>query len=164
MAGSAVERFFEKNPTTGNNIFHELAREGSLNLLQRIRDTVIEPVDFYLREYNDLGETCLHLAARISDQCHAIRVMEILRSLGADMNVRALIGGNTVLHYAIYQNRYELTNWLFELPEINSFIQNDNGDTPLALAIKLQTHRLENGIFEPCRCDEVVSEQDQDEI
>lgn len=147
MAELVIGRLFEKNPMTGNNGFHEIIIDGSLTLLQRIQNNINEPLDFYLREYNNQGVTCLHLAAFIPGHRRAIRFMDILRSLGADINERSLITGQTVLHYAVHQKRYKLTKWLCDLPEIDVCIRNNAGETPTAVAIKLKVPKLVRQLF-----------------
>lgn len=113
MVNTCVLEIFE-----GNNIFHEIAIKGSLELLLQMRNDFHRPTDHALREWNGHGETCLHLAALMNRGQHAIRIIEIFVELGADLNAKNNLG-YTLLHYALENGDCELRDWLLLLPEMN---------------------------------------------
>lgn len=125
MEDSSVVKFFGKNKLNGNTIFHEIAIEGSLALLLRIRENLDEPIDLVLEELNDQGETCVHLAALMNRGQHAIEIIEVLRELGADLNARNRLG-HTLMSYAIYNKDYQLIDWLLLQPEITLSSREDD--------------------------------------
>ncbi|BAF48483.1 GfV-B55'-ORF1 [Ichnoviriform fumiferanae] len=118
MVNSCVLELFEGNTSAGNNIFHEIAMKGSLALLLEIRDKFDRPTDHALREWNGHGETCLHLVALMNRGQNAIRMIDILVELGADLNAKNHLG-HTLLHYALENDDCELINWLLLHPEMN---------------------------------------------
>lgn len=117
MEDFSVAKFLENNRVTGNNIFHDIAIEGSLAMLLRIRENLDEPIDLVLGEWNDQGETCVHLAVLMNRGQHVIEIIEVLRELGADLNARNRVG-HTLMTYALYNKDYQLINWLLLQPEI----------------------------------------------
>lgn len=125
MEDSSVVKFFGKNKLNGNNIFHEIAIEGSLALLLRIRENLKEAIDLVLGEWNDQGETCVHLAVLMNHGQHAIEIIEVLRDMGADLNARNELG-HTLMSYAVYNKDYQLIDWLLLQPEITLSSREDD--------------------------------------
>ncbi|BAF45524.1 GfV-B55-ORF1 [Ichnoviriform fumiferanae] len=130
-----MDGLFKKN-TMGNNIFHEIAIEGSLLMLRRIRDNVNEQMDTYLSDTNDQGETCIVIAADRHRGRLAIELIEIFVGLGADINGTDN-EGNTALHYTVFNEDHALASWLYQQPGINLNAANHDELTPLGLAIQL---------------------------
>lgn len=133
MAMPDVVKLFKKNGRTGYNIFHEIAREGTLTILQRIRDNVDEEIDDLLRELDDQGRTCVHIAAQEQRGQRAIALIQIFVTLGGDIRGTDNIG-YTALHYAVYNNDISLATWLIEQPGINLEVRNQEGLTPHDMA------------------------------
>nr|AGQ20166.1 AsIV-cont00051-ORF1 [Apophua simplicipes ichnovirus] len=134
MTASGIIKFFEKNIRSGENIFHEIARENSLWMLRRITHTVNENIDFLLRESNDRGETCIHIAANGRSEKTTIAMIEMFVRLGADINARN-ITGETPLHYAVCNDNCQLIQWLCEQESIDLNAMNQHLLTPYELAI-----------------------------
>nr|AGQ20117.1 AsIV-cont00008-ORF2 [Apophua simplicipes ichnovirus] len=128
-----VDKLFKKN-AMGNNIFHEIAIQGSLMLLQTIRDNVDGQMDTYLSEINDQNESCITIVADRHRGLLAKDLIEIFVDLGADIN-ETDNWGNTALHYSVFHRDHVLAEWLCQQPGINLNAINNDEHTPLGLAI-----------------------------
>lgn len=147
MEASSTVKFFEKNIGNGENIFHEIARDKMLWMLYRIQNTVNEEMDFLLRESNDQGETCIHIAAYGRREKSTIEMIKIFVSLGADINARNNTG-DTPLHYAVYNDDCELVKWLCVQENIDLNAMNQKQLTPYELAIMRNSKNIANVLSE----------------
>ncbi|BAF45734.1 vankyrin-d8.3 [Ichnoviriform fugitivi] len=129
-----IDKLFGKDPLTGNTIFHELAYVGSLTLLKRFRDNLDKPCTFILQQFNSDGEFSIHVAANIHRGKHAIRVIKLLRELGADLDARDDQLAITVLHIAVEHRDYTLAKWLCEQSQIDINAEDVDGHTAYQLA------------------------------
>lgn len=129
-----MEKLFNKNHLTGNTIFHELAYIGSLTLLKRFRDNLDEPCTFLLQQFNNDGEFSIHVAANAHSGLHAIRVIELLRDLGAHLDARDNQSAVTVLHIAVEHQDHDLAEWLCEQSQIDINAEDVDGLTAYQLA------------------------------
>ncbi|BAF45667.1 vankyrin-b15.1 [Ichnoviriform fugitivi] len=134
MKTSQIEKLFRKHPVTGNTIFHELAYDGSLTVLKRIRDNLDEPCTFILQQFNCEGEFSIHVAAMMHRGRHAIRLIKLLRDLGADLDARDDQLENTVLHIAVVQRDHTLAKWLCKQSQIDINAEDVDGHTAYQLA------------------------------
>ncbi|XP_061716962.1 uncharacterized protein LOC133524826 [Cydia pomonella] len=134
MTESPIVRLFKKNNATGVNIFHEIAREGTVMLLRRIRDNVDEDIASFLQEPNFRGETCVHIAAGEHRGHLAIEVIDVLVNLGANINAKNNTN-ETPLHYAVNNKDYELVKWLSKRRDVDLETTNQNHFTPHDMAI-----------------------------
>lgn len=102
---------------------------------------IISKFELYdlLRLTNDNDETCLHVAVGV-EKPNEIR--NLLRH-GVDIN-DVDRKGNTALHVAVAENRCNCVETLFQekMAKIDLGILNDNGYTPLHLAIKNSNLKL----------------------
>lgn len=134
MTESPIARLFKKNNATGENIFHQLAREGTVRMLRRIRDNVDEEIASFLQEPNLRGEMCVHIAAGEHRGHLAIEVIDVLVNIGADINAKNNTD-ETPLHYAVNNKDYELVKWLSERRDVDLEATNQNHFTPHEMAI-----------------------------
>nr|AFH35115.1 vankyrin 1 [Hyposoter didymator ichnovirus] len=142
MATSQIDKLFDKDPITGNTIFHELAYIGSLTLLKRFRNNLDEPCTFILQQFNSDGEFSIHVAANVHRDLHAIQVIELLRDLGADLDARDDQLGITVLHIAVHYSDYVLAQWLCAQSQIDINAEDVDGDTAYQLALQNQDQQM----------------------
>lgn len=129
-----ISKLFSKNASTGNTIFHELAYVGSLPLLERFRDSLVEPCTFVLQQFNSDGEFSIHVAANTHRGLHAIRVIKLLRDMGANLDARDDLIGITALHIAVEHRDYTLAKWLCEQSQIDINAEDIDGLTAYQLA------------------------------
>ncbi|BAF45732.1 vankyrin-d8.1 [Ichnoviriform fugitivi] len=129
MTVSEVSQLSRKNPITGNTIFHEAAKHGSLELLYRIRDNMDQPYYSILAEKNNDGETCIHIAVRKHMRLGAINLVKVLVELGADLNAKHGLSGCTVLLFSVWRGDYELAEWLCQQPGIDMYATSWNSMT-----------------------------------
>lgn len=136
MEACPIQKLFDREPIRGNTILHELAKLGSLELLNRIRDNVDEPCNSILEKKNDDGEFSTHVVARYhSGQC-AIKLMEALVKLGADLNAAEESEGFTILHDTVMSGDYQLAEWLCQQPGIDLDLKTSSGLTAYELAFR----------------------------
>nr|ABH10021.1 vankyrin 2 [Campoletis chlorideae ichnovirus] len=124
-----------RNDITGNNIFHELAEVGSLTLLYRIRDNIDESFHSILQETNNDGESSIHIAVKKHRGEHAIKLVEVLVSMGADLNGTMGTSGCTVLHITVWRKDYTLAKWLCQQSRINLHAKGWYGLTAYHMAV-----------------------------
>lgn len=122
-------KLFAADPITGFTIFHEAAYAGSLELLYRIRDLITQPYQSLLQEYNNNGELCIHVAARVHRGMRAIQVIQALLQLGADLNGVDCIHKFTILHQAVTNDDHILAMWLISQPSMNLELKSWDGLT-----------------------------------
>lgn len=142
MENSQIEKLSSKNPFTGNTIFHELAYIGSLTLLKRFRDNLDEPCNSILQQFNSDGEFSIHVAANTHRGLHAIKVIKLLRDLGADLDARDNQLGITVLHIAAEHQDYLLAKWLCEQSQIDVNAKDTDHLTAYQIARDKHDHRM----------------------
>ncbi|BAF45733.1 vankyrin-d8.2 [Ichnoviriform fugitivi] len=119
MSLSESVKLCGRNPITGNTIFHEAAKDGSLELLYSMRDSMQKPYRSILRKKNKDGETCLHVAVKNHTGLLAINLVKVLVELGADLNAQEERSHVTVLFLSVCQGDHELAKWLCWQPGIN---------------------------------------------
>lgn len=117
-SSSGIERLFDKELIRGNTIFHELAEIGSLDILHRIYHNVKEPCRSILNVKNYNGDCCTHIAVRNNRGSRAIKIVDILVKLGADLNACNLFAGSTILHESVLSDDYSMVAWLCQQPGI----------------------------------------------
>nr|AGQ20167.1 AsIV-cont00051-ORF2 [Apophua simplicipes ichnovirus] len=139
---SKIVKLFGRNHAGGNNIFHDIVREGSLTLLRRIDEKVDAPIDVLLRECNNRGDTCITSARNVYPLQRAIDLVDILVRIGADINSKNEFTGNTLLHYGVYKKKYKLITWLCAQPGIDLSVQNNAKFTPFDLAVHLKSEKI----------------------
>ncbi|XP_046565176.1 NF-kappa-B inhibitor alpha-like isoform X2 [Haliotis rubra] len=127
----------------GNTPLHIACREG----YQEIVECLLRPVYYeetllnqheipYQRIPQDLekrnfdGHTCLHLAAMSTH----LKVLELLLSKKANINVRDATSGRTVLHYASETGNRILLHFLLSQRHLDICCRTYGGQTPLRLA------------------------------
>nr|AAX56953.1 vankyrin 1 [Ichnoviriform sonorense] len=119
MEISQIRKLFGKNRVTKNTIFHELAHAGSLTLLYRVRDNIDEPCSSILQEVNADGDYSIHVAAKTHRGQLAVRIIQVLLELGANLNAKDRVWNFTVLHVAVERDDYVLAKWLRHHPQID---------------------------------------------
>nr|AAX56958.1 vankyrin 2 [Ichnoviriform sonorense] len=130
-----IRKLVGRKHITGNNIFHELAEVGSLTLLYRIRDNIDESFHSILQETNNDGESNIHIAVKKHSGEHAIKLIEVLVAMGADLNGTIGTSGCTVLHVTVWRKDYTLTKWLCQQSRINLHAKGWDGLTACQMAI-----------------------------
>ncbi|ULM71699.1 viral ankyrin 7 [Diadegma fenestrale ichnovirus] len=144
METSQMEKLFSKDPSTGNTIFHELAYVGSLTLLERFRDSLGESCTSILQQFNSDGEFAIHVAANTHRGPHAIRVIKLLRDLGARLDAKDDQLAITVLHIAAEHQDHTLAKWLCEQSQIDMNAEDADGLTAYQLAQAQNDQRMMN--------------------
>ncbi|AAX24120.1 vankyrin-b1 [Ichnoviriform fugitivi] len=166
MTTSEYEYLYGRDNEAGETIFHELAKLGALKVLYRIRERTPGPFVDLLSITNYEGELCTHVAAKYYNGFLAIDLIEVLVSLGADLNGRNSCAGETVLHRTVYDGDYELAEWLCRQPQINLDEENYGGLTAYQIAYKRNDEQLKE-IFRKAgaNCEEPkeTSSEDSDE-
>lgn len=142
MESSPIGKLFDREPISGNTIFHVLAELGSLELLYRIRANVDESCHSILNKKNYNGEFSTHVVIRNHRGQHAIKLMEILTTLGADLNTQEGLAGFTALHEAILRDDYEMAAWLCQQPTINLNLKTFGGLTAYQLAFRRKNKEM----------------------
>lgn len=123
----------------GNTPLHIACREGYDDIVECLLtpvkvEEVIDlklphiPQDLSLKNYE--GHTCLHLAAMET----SLRVMDLLLSAGANINIGDGKSGRTVLHEAAEAGNRILLHFLFMWGKLDVNCTTYGGMTPLALA------------------------------
>ncbi|KAL5948473.1 viral ankyrin V1, partial [Microplitis demolitor] len=134
LTNGLKEILLEQN-SEGENFFHEVARSGSFSLLSRFAPYVRGfDAAAGLNTRNHNGQMALHVAAVTHDKLYAVKLIQVLKELGADINGQEGAEGNTVLHLAVSQQRYELAEWLSFQEDIDLEIRNNDNLTPLEMA------------------------------
>nr|AAX56957.1 vankyrin 1 [Ichnoviriform sonorense] len=129
-----IQQLFGRNHNSGENILHEIVRTGSLELLYRIRDNYGGPLHFLLQEFDNYGKNCIHLAADTHRGRHAIRIIQVLIELGADLNAGDYSLNMTVLHLAVHHKDYALAKWLCQQPNLDINAMSFDGMTAFGIA------------------------------
>lgn len=142
MWACEVPRVFDRNPITGNTIFHEAAEHGFLNLLYSIRDTMSEPCYSILAAENNHGETCIHVAVKNHRGLLAIDLVKVLVEMGADLNAQEGSSLCTALLLSVWQGDHELAEWLCQQPRIDLSAKNWDSMTALDYAYIIQDPRM----------------------
>ncbi|ULM71700.1 viral ankyrin 8 [Diadegma fenestrale ichnovirus] len=145
MDNCEIAKFLSGNPITGDTVFHELAKAGSVALLNRIGEIIDGPYDSFINEVNFCGATCVHVAAKLHRADRAIQVLELLVKLGADLNASHYLSGETVLHHAVWYEDRKLVTWLCQQqPRINLDARRRDGLTAYQMAFLEQNERMKN--------------------
>lgn len=129
----------------GENYFHEACRDGSLSLLQRAElfiDEEDEDARSLLRVTDYDGSQCIHVAVKTQMGAHAASMIESLIYMGADINARQGLGGDTALHLATYEKDYHLVEWLCKRPSINIDAVNYGEKTPYQVARRNRDRKM----------------------
>lgn len=119
----------------GENIFHELCRHGNLFLLQKARCWLDKKTKFLLQQYNLEGDQCTHIVAHNHRKQEAVRLMEALMDLGADLNASSRVSG-TALHIAVFYQDYELVTWICQQTGVDLEAYDSSGLTAYQIAWK----------------------------
>lgn len=101
MESCPIEKFFGQDHRTGNTIFHEIAHDGLLTVLQRIEKNITQPYNDILQKRNNDGDSCIYVAATEHRDQHAIN---IIKSDGWD--------GLTAYKMAFIENNQRMMNIL----------------------------------------------------
>lgn len=112
----------------GNTALHIACREGNIDIAQIMFQYASNHLMLDLRNYD--GLTCLHIAAL---QKH-YRMIELLLSKGANINVQDGKSGRTVLHYAAEHGNATLVNLLFNYSQLDINATTYSGMSALYLA------------------------------
>ncbi|ULM71697.1 viral ankyrin 5 [Diadegma fenestrale ichnovirus] len=119
MSVSEIPLLSGRNPITGNTIFHDAAKNGSLDLLYRIRDNMTKPYYFILAVINNDGDTCIHVAVNNHRGLFAINLVKVLVELGADINAQQESSLCTPLFLSASHRDYKLMEWFCQQPNID---------------------------------------------
>lgn len=133
MDPATIANIFGKVPSTGTNIFHEIAAEGSIILLERVSQFIMPSNRFLLQERNYSGQECVHIVAYLHKGHLAIDLMKMLLNLGGNINAKNRTG-ESVLHQAVYCENYELVKWMCEQPPLELNVTNRSGLTAYQIA------------------------------
>lgn len=142
MAMSGFEVLFDRDDETGETIFHELAKLGALRVLYRIHERTAGAFPALLQIKNYEGDLCTHVAAKYHNGSLAIDLIEILMLMGADLNGRNSGAGETLLHGTVYDEDYELAEWLCRQSQIDLDARNYGGLTAFEIAYKRNDEHL----------------------
>lgn len=126
---------------SGGTYFHEACQANSMALLWRAADMVNEshPQILNVRDHN--GAQCTHIIAT-SNVSFPIDMMDIVLQLGADINGREGLAGNTPLHICVMKKNYALAEWLCQAPNIDVEAENFGKETPYDLACKMEDRKM----------------------
>ncbi|XP_057318353.1 NF-kappa-B inhibitor cactus-like [Microplitis mediator] len=127
---------------SGENIFHVIVKNGWYNFLCELEPLLDDKFKTRLNQKNDLGQTCLHVAARIHRGPQAIKMIEKLLKYGADVNVRERNSGDTILHIAVGSQDYELAAWLCQQPHMDLEANNYYSHTAFKKARKNKDEKM----------------------
>lgn len=139
---NVAELFGDRDICTGNTIFHKLAEDGALLQLYYIRDKIDRPLNAVLQIKNYNGEFSIHTAAQRHRGFLAIKLIEVLVGMGADLNAKDGRSGNTVLHTTVCCEDYELAEWLCKQSTIDLNAKNYAQLTAYQLAFKRKNEQL----------------------
>lgn len=142
MPVSQIPQLSSKNPITGNTIFHEAAKRGSLELLYRIRNSMEEPYYSILGEKNNDGDTCIHVAVKTHMKLRAINLVKVLVELGADLNAEHGFSRCTVLLLSVWRGDHKLVEWLCQQPGIDLYATSWNSMTVFLCAYIKSDQRM----------------------
>ncbi|KAG8451228.1 hypothetical protein GDO86_003460 [Hymenochirus boettgeri] len=92
------------------------------------------------QDNQDLGESPLHLAVRVSDRC-SLPVVDFIIQNGGSLD-RTTTDGNTALHYGVKYNKLDCVRLLLRAKSSLTAVNND-GLTPLMLAQNLKQTECE---------------------
>ena len=90
--------------------------------------------------YDGMGMTALHLAVESGNE-EMFQAVQKSLSKEVDWNIQTRQGKDTLLHLAVGNNNYLLTEQLLKLG-VNPLIKNENGDTPLAIAASFNNEEI----------------------
>lgn len=144
---------------TGNTIFHDAAKDGSLELLCHIRDFMDYPYYLTLAEKNSDGDTCIHVAVKNHKGLRAINLVKVLVELGADLNARQGYSLCTALHCSVAQGDYELAEWLCQQPGIDCRAKNWDSSTVFDYAYIMQDELMLDILRKAVGADDGIAEQ-----
>ncbi|XP_067652489.1 NF-kappa-B inhibitor cactus-like [Haliotis asinina] len=125
----------------GNTPLHIACKEGYDDIVEylltprnvgilTITDSKLPHISHYLSIRNYEGHSCLHLAAMETN----LKVMDLLLSAGADINIGDGKSGRTVLHWATETGNRILLHFLLMFEKLDVNCTTYSGLTPLALA------------------------------
>lgn len=137
-----IEKLFGINPRNGNTIFHDIAQDGSLMVLERIEYVFDEQWKNILKTINYDGDSCVHIAASRSKGIKTIRLLELLVELGVDLSVQNTATGCTVLHIATWRKNYRLAKWLCQQPNFQINAKHWDGLTAFQLAFVREDKKM----------------------
>nr|ACE75453.1 viral ankyrin [Glyptapanteles indiensis] len=132
--GSANGFEFVEPTDHEGNTFQYICRVGDVNevleALESVRWTDV------LHQYDFCGRQVTHAVAEC-DQANAKSKIEILWTMGADINAKELTMGNTLLHLAILTRNYLLAEWICQTPGFDVEAVNYLQDTAYHIAYRI---------------------------
>lgn len=137
-----IERLLGRDPRNGNTIFHDIAHDGSMTVLMRLRSNFIVEWQTIVRVINNNGESCTHVAASFHRGEKAIRLLRVLVELGADLNAKHEMTKCTVLHMAVFNKDYKLAKWLCRVSHFEMNAKYMDGTTAYQMAHAADDQRM----------------------
>lgn len=126
----------------GRNYFHDACHAGSIPLLCRVQPFLQVEDQSLLQEYDNEGYQPIHVAVMMQGGGPAAYMIELIVVMGADINGRDRLGGDTALHLAIHRSDYYLVEWLCNQANIDIDAVNYARSTPFQLAWTKDDPRL----------------------
>ncbi|KAI6653779.1 hypothetical protein LOD99_3283 [Oopsacas minuta] len=130
-----------KFDVNGNTSFHLAASRGHTECLLYLINYVTDfnkdskmSFDLCPDVFNFEGKAPIHL---LSESENAFRCCDLLLQGGADLSIKEELEGNTLLHYAVINNKPSLCSYLLSkhAKYIDIDVTTHSGDTPLYLAL-----------------------------
>ncbi|XP_030969315.1 protein ACCELERATED CELL DEATH 6-like isoform X2 [Quercus lobata] len=153
-----LDAILDQMSISGNSLLHKAASFGSVN----IAELVIDHFPFLLNRKKNLGDTALHVATKAKK----LRVVEVLIEKSSKLcpaNDNDTLSqmkndiGNTALHEAVKALFPDAVSCLFSANPKVSYYLNENGESPLRLAIETGDKEILERLFEaPSVYDELV--------
>ncbi|CAD6243721.1 GSCOCT00013118001.2-RA-CDS [Cotesia congregata] len=155
--GAANGQHFVESTDYEGNVFQYICRVGDVGeLLQALESMRWTDV---LHQYDFCGRQVTHAVAE-DDQANAKSKIEILWNMGADINAKELIMGNTLLHIAVITRNYLLAEWICRTPGADLGAVNSLQDTAYQVAYRIS----DLGMMEVLRTNGAVCDDPSDEL
>lgn len=142
MESLLIKMLLGINPCNGNTIFHDIAHDGSMLMLLRLRSNFIVEWQTFARVINNNGESCIHVAASLHRGEIAIRLLRVLVELGADLNAKHQMTKCTVLHIAVWNKDFKLAKWLCRVSFFEMNEKDMDGNTAYQMAHAADDQRM----------------------
>ena len=151
------QEFVERTDHYGD-VFQYICRVGNIEeLLEALESMRYSDV---LHQYDSYGRQVIHAVAEC-DQINATSKIDLLCTMGANINAKELIMGNTVLHIAVIAGNYLLVESICRIPGVDLEIVNSLDDTAYQVAYRIgDRHMMEILRINGAVCDDPSDESD----
>lgn len=147
MESDKLLHFLNSRHHSGYSLLHNESLTGLLSLLKHAMESVAKLIPKILAARDSDGYHCIHIIAMMKHK-NVRKLMNIILSLGADINAQEMEYGFTPLHFGVKRQNYDLVKWMCKVPGIDLEIQDwkkktayriahENGDRKMMKILKM---------------------------